>query len=281
MKDNIYFGCHEPEVIDIKKKLVELGYDIYDMGDGFDIATHVAVQKFQESRGLTLDGWVGNVTWGKLMSAKKSDTVIIRDRIEVLPKPQIPTTPPPTNVAASPFAKDSYEGKLIAWGAPKIGWTEFSHDAFWSQYWKISGLPSYKTVIGTKHAWCQLAVNAGLQAGGYKGTGRADAISTKSWGKQADDWWFMSPIHIQHPGGGNHATFFLWWVDKSKGLAACMGGNQGNSWNITVYRIAEGYEKCPGGPRWAKDCPPGRVITEAQGRAIFKNAGYALAGSTR
>jgi peptidoglycan hydrolase-like protein with peptidoglycan-binding domain len=52
----------------LQELLRTLGYDIVADGD-FGPATDRAVRSFQESAGLTVDGWVGAATWAALVAA--------------------------------------------------------------------------------------------------------------------------------------------------------------------------------------------------------------------
>lgn len=279
------FGDIGSNVREYKKDLIRLGANLL-ADDVFDIATYVATKAFQENMGLTADGWAGPVTVATAKSAPDGSAI-------PKPKPTIPVEPikptqPPTADEPKPETPKPvanwYNAIWVGPAVADIGKTEFSHDKYFAAYWKYVGLPQFKTVIGTDHAWCALFIEKCFRDVQMIGSKSAMAVSYKTFGiptVPADDYWFGSLIHIKHPGGGNHVTIFLWWVDKAKGLAACLGGNQSNACNITIYRIAPGYESNPGGPRWPAGHPKGRVVTEAEGKLLIKNAGYVVGGSTR
>jgi peptidoglycan hydrolase-like protein with peptidoglycan-binding domain len=56
----------------LQELLRTVGYDVVADGD-FGAATDQAVRRFQESAGLTVDGWVGPITWPALVAAAGGD----------------------------------------------------------------------------------------------------------------------------------------------------------------------------------------------------------------
>lgn len=150
---------------------------------------------------------------------------------------------------SKPFWVEHLEGR--------IGWSEFDHDRQIAKDWPLCGL-SYKTVIGTTHAWCGLACEIALHSGGLKGPhGSAGAAS---WAKFGEPCSYICGafLPIRHKSGGHHITVFLYWVDKDKRLAACLGGNQGDRYRVSTYNLSgnkAGHDEVVPGPRWPKGYP--------------------------
>lgn len=63
-------GAHGPAVAEIWSALHHLGVLAEPVGDEFDADTELAVRTFQQSRGLTADGVVGDETWKALVAAR-------------------------------------------------------------------------------------------------------------------------------------------------------------------------------------------------------------------
>lgn len=176
---------------------------------------------------LTVDGVMGPLTLAELEHQTKA--------------PVPPVIPAPAGSAP-----------WMDWMKARNGWTEFDHDQELSQYWKFAGLPQYKTVIGTAHAWCALTINAALHDTGFKGNNRADALSFEKYGTPCE-YTFGAIIPMRHASGGSHVTFFDHWVDEVNRVAACFGGNQGDALKISNFNLSGnkfGHDQCVSGPRW-------------------------------
>lgn len=183
---------------------------------------------------------------------------------------------------ATDIETEFYGAPWIGFFATRLGWTEFSHDKELSKYWRHVGL-NYTSVIGKRHAWCAMIEEAAMRSIGLKGSGSARAASYRAWGEPALDYWFGCPISIQHPSKSNHITNFLYWVDKKRKIAACIGGNQGNAISIAKYNLSgnkNGHDEVMGGPRWPKYWPRGKVIEPERALLLVKNAKVVEGGST-
>jgi uncharacterized protein (TIGR02594 family) len=145
-----------------------------------------------------------------------------------------------------------------------IGWTEFDHDKELSVYWKWTNVPGYTTVIGSSYAWCALFVGACLELSGIRGSRDAGADSYSDYGKPCH-YWFGSILPIRHASGGRHVTYFLYWVDEAKGLAAVLGGNQQDAVSVAVYNLSgnsAGHDEVVKGPRWPISQPDGQSMSQ-------------------
>lgn len=221
-------GSKGSQVRILKGALTELGYPVEDT-DLFDEECEAAVYDFQKSNGLLEDGEVGPKTAGRIqhaIDAKNGDLPV--------------STPVPSG--STPW---------MDWLKERDGWTEFDHDRQLSAYWPLCGL-DYTTVIGASHAWCALTVNASLHDTGFKGNGRADAVSFEKYGS-ACGWVYGAIVPIRHADGSHHVTYFDHWVDEAGKIAACRGGNQSNAIRLSTYNLSgnvHGHDECHSGPRW-------------------------------
>jgi peptidoglycan hydrolase-like protein with peptidoglycan-binding domain len=125
----------------------------------------------------------------------------------------------------------SSKSPWMDWVRARLGWTEFDHDKQLSQYWPLSGL-NYSSVIGAAHAWCLLLVNAALHETGFKGNGRADAVSAARIGIPCD----LKPgciVVFQWDSGEHHVSFCDHIIDGS--LVACLGGNHRTRSEVSIF----------------------------------------------
>ncbi|MBW3657119.1 MAG: peptidoglycan-binding protein [Actinobacteria bacterium] len=81
----ISVGAAGPEVLDIQRRLEDLGYPCDDDPGIFGRNTHQAVRVFQQRRGLTADGVVGEDTWRSLVEAGYE----LGDRMLYLTRPML------------------------------------------------------------------------------------------------------------------------------------------------------------------------------------------------
>jgi hypothetical protein len=149
-------------------------------------------------------------------------------------------------------------------------------------WWKRVGLSSFSSLVGKNNAWCSLVMDYLIVQSGFKGTSNAMALSWRTWGKPCP-YWFGSILGLRHASGGGHVTIFLYWIDEQRKIAACMGGNQSNAFNVTAYNLSgnrAGFEEVVNGPRWPKDCPNGSSIPASEAQKVFKHT-VVGAGSTR
>ena len=82
----LYKGLSGQDVIDLQKKLMELGYSLPKYGaDGdFGAETESAVKAFQEDHQLDVDGIVGNNTYAALKEAEKDNTITVGDIVDFI-----------------------------------------------------------------------------------------------------------------------------------------------------------------------------------------------------
>ncbi len=245
----------------IKARLVELGYVFDDTGKNkgvFGAKMEAAIKDFQKKEGLFVDGKVGTMT----MTALTAKVIG-----PVRPKPV--EVELPTELGTKPFWVEHLESRL--------GWTEFSHDKEIAKDWWMSGLKSYKSVIGKRNAWCGLACEIALRSGGLKGpSGSAGARNWSGFGEECDSiCGAFAPI--RHAGGGRHIGVFLYWIDEKKRIAAILGGNQSNAYRITATNLSgnkNGHDEIVGGFRWPKGFPKTGYVYKKRGKVDG-------AGSTR
>jgi len=174
------------------------------------------------------------------------------------PPPEIPPvkiSPPAEKSADIPKVPTKIIGEVPGWYKwffERLGWTEFDHDVELSKGWKYTHL-DYKTVIGTNHAWCAMSLCSALEENGFISSGSAAASSYANFGETCE-FKLGAILPIVHPNGNHHVTLFAGWHDKENKIALCLGGNQGNSINISKYNLSgnkNGHDEVmSGGPRW-------------------------------
>ena len=153
-----------------------------------------------------------------------------------------------------PVEKSKIIGEVpswLKWFKEREGWTEFDHDKELSKGWKYTHL-DYTTVIGASHAWCAMSLCSALEENGYISSGSAAASSYANFGETCD-FKLGAILPIRHASGGHHVTLFYDWFDKSKMIAFCLGGNQGDSINISTYNLSgndKGHDQVMTSPRW-------------------------------
>jgi peptidoglycan hydrolase-like protein with peptidoglycan-binding domain len=128
--------------------------------------------------------------------------------------------------------------------------TDPAFNKYLSGFWKIVGLPNYKTIVGASFAWCALFIAAMNSEVGIQYMSKYGAAA-RTWAKygQAIDWKTNgipegAVIHINSKscgaGSGNHVTFaggsctpeYL----RTKGaVVPGMGGNQSNMVKVSYY----------------------------------------------
>lgn len=138
-----------------------------------------------------------------------------------------------------------------------------------SGFWKLVGLPNYKTIVGTSFAWCGLFVAAMLYNVGLPW--QKDGAAARNWAKygQAIEWSKDgiprgAIVHINHnglcsSGKGNHVAMAdgdCTPQDLRSGAINLYGGNQGNQAKVSAFPVEH---ICA--VRWpAESDKPGKVV---------------------
>lgn len=173
---------------------------------------------------------------------------------------------------------DAGDFKIAPWlkyGLPLMGLSEYTQtlNDILVPWWAKVGLPQFKNLRTSEHAWCALFIDWLFNQAGFKGTGSAAAASFRTWGKQCP-FWFGSVLSIQHASGGNHVTCFLYWVDEANKKAACFGGNQGDEVRVSVYDLsgnAKGKDEVKGGPRWPIGFSDGVFLSPDEAKKLISS----------
>lgn len=128
--------------------------------------------------------------------------------------------------------------------------TNSKFNAYLSGFWKIVGLPGYKTIVGTSFAWCGLFVAAMLYEVDLPW--QKDGAGARNWAKYgvAVDWQRNgiprgAIVHINHNGctggsSGNHVGFANGScapADLKSGSFNMYGGNQGNAAKVSAFPV--------------------------------------------
>jgi len=222
-------GGKGPVVGEVQTLLNKFGYDLA-VDQDFGPKTEAAVKDFQSIYGLTVDGIVGPKTYAAL---KKEE-----------PKPE----PPPVVTGDRPV-NPAYEESKKYIGKKE---TDPEFNKWVSSFWKLAGLPSYKTIVGTSFAWCALWIIVMNTEVGQNITGlNASAPSARKWGVAIDYKKDGLPrgavVYLDHQGNcdweGSHVTF----VDgdctpedvKRAGASfPGLGGNQSNTVKRSNFPMA-------------------------------------------
>jgi uncharacterized protein (TIGR02594 family) len=140
----------------------------------------------------------------------------------------------------------SVETPWMDWMHKHLGWNEANNDKQLAEFWKYTTYTAGQkahTVRGRAFAWCAMTVNAALFESGYVGNRNPAAISFASYGTHCEPK-YGAIIVIEHPSGSHHVTFFNKWVDESKKICECLGGNQSDSIKISLYNLSgQGHDK--------------------------------------
>lgn len=197
------------------------------------------------------------------------------------PKVEVPV---PTNSNGQQVGELDDLKKLAPWvfeALPMLGWTEHDHDKeltklCWPATDDCKGL---KTVIGAVNAWCSGFWCGVMERLGLKHTRSGSAASWRTFGVPCG-YVFGAFLPLRHVSGGNHITVFLWWIDKEKMIAACIGANQLDAVSIAAYNLSgnsNGHDEVIPTPRWPKGINKTAKPFQPDGWVV----GTKLGGSTR
>lgn len=220
-------GDKGEDVLAVQAGIVNAGYNPGPMDGDFGDLTERALIKIQQKAGLPGSGKIGPVTL-KLLNLE-IDTV----------------TNSPQVVADWLKEAKKHEGK---------GEHDSAFVKFMAGFWAKIGLPQFKTIIGSKFAWCALFTFVMLHLSGYDTTGlNAAAISTDRFGQainwRADGIPQGALIRINGKGdckgyAGNHVTFANGSCTaedllKPSATISGYGGNQGDKAKISSYSVSK------------------------------------------
>jgi peptidoglycan hydrolase-like protein with peptidoglycan-binding domain len=240
------YGQMGEHVTALQNALVAKGYAIKVDGH-FGPQTKKAVMAFQKSFKSSGSGIVGILTLEKLGLA-------------VGQKPAEQSGKAPTNPAYINAKK--YLGKKE---------NDSTFNKWLSGFWKIVGLPGYKTIIGTSFAWCGLFIAAMNSEVGQKWINNgAGARNWASYGQKIDFKVNGIPqgavIHINGTkcgnGSGNHVTFAdgsctAEYIASKGAVIPGLGGNQSNQVKRSLYSATK---VCA--VRWPSELPLPPKVTK-------------------
>lgn len=235
-------GDQGSDVKILQLRLQELGYFNGSIGGNFFDVTEKALKDFQRDYGLKADGVFGPVTKAKMASIDA-------------PQPSKRKSPP--------------------WYLAMVGWTgkgekDKSFVAYMSGFWGRVGLPGYKTIVGSRFAWCGLGVAAALIVSNVDYA--KNGAGAKNWAKYGVAYpWKENGIprgaiiHINPKsctsGSGNHVTLAngdcsLADIQKPNATFGAIGANQQDQVKVSVYKVSS---ICA--VRWPKDYPiPSKIV---------------------
>lgn len=201
---NLKVGSKGVAVSNLQKNLVALHLKISVDGE-FGAETKAAVEDFQASHGLTIDGQVGPATQAALSKALIGQVF-----------------PTPVN-GSSPWMEwmRKHIGEPFVTGEKP---TEFDEEVF--------AHTNYGPLDGVMEPGCAATVCAALEETGFKSTDGADAKSYLHYGEDCD----LRPgciVVFKWASGERHVTFCDHIVNDAS--VACLGGNQSHSLNVSIF----------------------------------------------
>jgi len=210
----------------MKVKINRFGYDLDTNNNYFGFKTDGVVRAFQVRYGLVVDGQVGPQTMARLDQGMGDE-----------PKP-------PTNPIWLEYAK-TFDSKKE---------TDSKFNPWLSGFWKIVGLPNFKTIVGSSFAWCGLFVAVMLYNNGIPHL--KSGAGARNWAKYGVDIdWKKDGIprgaivHINHKGNcssgsSNHVGFAdgdctAQDLLKKGAKINIFGGNQSNTAKVSTFGAFE------------------------------------------
>lgn len=172
-----------------------------------------------------------------------------------------PTTPVKPSQPTQPSNGKLKNPKWYDLALKYLGKTEFDKefDKFLSGFWKIVGLNGYKTIVGSKYAWCGLFVAVMLYLSGYQYA--KNGAGAKNWSVFGTNIEFKTKgiphgaiVRLNHgfdcsSSKGNHvgfacgsykpSDFFVNGKLKAGATITLLGGNQGNTVKYSEYDMRE------------------------------------------
>lgn len=159
---------------------------------------------------------------------------------------------------------------------PRIGWDEVTEDKILSKCWSFTNDCNHLTsVIGDENAWCAAELCEALESTGFESTRSGAAANFARYGMPVT-YVYGAILSLRHHGGGHHATCFLYWIDFSNRIAACLGGNQDNKIQISAFNLSgnlKGHNEVISGPRWPFIWPVGPVAGLMTGWPVGTSGG--------
>lgn len=254
------------EIVRLRADLWRLGYSILTIDDGvFDSELDEVVKIFQKDEGLTSDGWVGDVTRAHIDARLDALAGPAAPVVPAVP-PKPPVAPPPSEIPIYTGGDDDQIIGILKGLCPHVfeamkflGYNEDTHDKELTKLcWPETDDCKYlKTTRGMSNAWCSgfwCGINARV---GLPSTRSGGASSWRTFAIRCG-YVFGAFLPIRHTNGSNHIAVFLWWIDKARMIAACLGGNQNNTVSIAAYNLSgndKGHDEVINGPRFFKDRP--------------------------
>jgi uncharacterized protein (TIGR02594 family) len=177
----------------------------------FGELTEKAVRAFQRSENLTLDGKVGDETWGALF---------------------VPVEGTPQAAAVAPPRRELPAWLMEALQDLNRGVAEINGIQHTPEIVQAHGYTTLKAK-DDETPWCSSIMCAWTERAGLKSTQSAAADSWRKWGKELGDGdQRLGCVVVMSRTGGNHVTLYL---DEDDVGVYCLGGNQGDRVSIRRY----------------------------------------------
>lgn len=208
-------GDKGEKVLQVQRRLQELGFFKDGPGGNFGPLTAEAVRYFQVASGLAADGVVGDLTWGALF-------------VPVEGTPQAASEPPergedlPVWLTVALFD--------LARGVEEIAGAQHNPDIVAAHGHTTLGAKDDET------PWCSSIMCAWMERAGLPSTRSAAAASWRTWGQELPSGdQRLGCVVVMSRTGGNHVALYL---DEDEAGVYCLGGNQGNRVSVRRYAWA-------------------------------------------
>lgn len=204
-------GMSGAKVLQVQRRLKELGFFDGEPHGNFGPKTEAAVKAFQAYAGLAVDGVVGDRTWGALF-------------VPVEGTPQAAPSPPP-RYEVPPWLMEALQD--LGRGLEEIPGPKHNPDIVAAH--QLTSLKAQDD----ETPWCSAILCAWMERAGFKSTRSAAAASWRSWGRELPDGGQrLGCVVVMSRVGGNHVALYL---DEDDTGVYCLGGNQGDRVSVRRY----------------------------------------------
>ncbi|MGZ3796484.1 MAG: transglycosylase SLT domain-containing protein [Pseudobdellovibrionaceae bacterium] len=235
-KDTWSVGLLQMSVVDQSNYGLRFGYtydDLLKPLPNLTLGVAVLAKQVTKHGKIILKRGEPGLYWSTLCDKPNGKVNSIIKRVQELKFESLPIPP-------KFESKPEVETPWRDWFIGRKGWSEFSHDKELSKGWSLTkNCKNFKTVIGKEHAWCGMSLATALNSCGYKIPEQCEtALKWKEYGTPID--WKIKGI----PKGAIVvlATSHVTTSDKNHApgeyVVNCLGGNQGNSINVTNYSLS-------------------------------------------
>ena len=137
--------------------------------------------------------------------------------------------------------KEINETPWMSWLEDNIGQKEVpgkdGNNPFITEMFNYTSLKGHPLALLDETAWCAACANAALVKNGFEGTNSAAASSFETCGQQISKLKYGAIVVLKRANNRRHVTFFVEYADDEH--MTCLGGNQHNALDKSLYKIAD------------------------------------------